>query len=142
MTAQNGTVDGVTLLSGSLEGDTNTVSSVVYTRKSYLVTATFGAYVTSDTATVTGICTAINAATRNGRALTLIAVAPLGPGKDTAAPPVTSFFTNTANAAPTYTNTTTTGDAAGILANSAGTAITTATGAISGVQFVAVVDEH
>lgn len=143
MGTQNGTIDGVTLLSGSLEGDTNTVSTTIYTRKSYLITASFPAYVGStDTATITGICTAIAAATRNGRALTLRFVAPVGPGKDTSSPPITAFFTGAANVAPTLSNTTTTGDAAAQLGDAAGTEIGTATGAVNGVTIVAIVDEN
>lgn len=142
MTVQNGTIDGVTLLAGSPEGVTNTVSSVIYTRKAYRCSAHFPAYTGStDTATVTGICTAIAAATRNGRSLTLVAVVPCSPGQDTASPPVTSHFTGTAVAAATLSNTTTTGDAAGQLSDSAGTETTSTTGVTSGLEFIAVVDE-
>lgn len=138
MAVQNGTIDGVTLLGGSPEGITNTVSSVIYTRKAFAVFAHFPLYTTGDTATITGILTAINAHQRNGRTLTLRYCAPLTPGTDGTN---TSFFTNTANALITLSNTTTTGDAAGILADSAGTAITTDAGVMNGVGIVALVDE-
>lgn len=138
MAAQNGTIDGVTLLQGNPEGFSNKVSTTTYSRKAYLVTAHFPLYTTGDTATVTGIITAINAATRNGRTLTLRYCAPAIAGSDGTN---TAYFTNTSNALITLSNTTTTGDAAGILADSAGTAITTDAGVMNGVGLIAVVDE-
>ncbi len=143
MTVQNGTIDAVQMIAGNPDGVTNTVSSVVYTRKAYLVSAHFPAYTGStDTATITGILTAINSAVRDGKTRTLIAVVPVHPGQDTASPPVTSHFTGTAVAAATLSNTTTTGDAAGQLSDSSGTETTSTTGVTSGVQVIAVVDEN
>lgn len=142
MGLQNVVIDGVTLLSGNPEGITNTVSSVVRNRRAYLVTGHCPLYTTGDTAGMTGINTAIAAATRNGRTLTLIAVVPCLPGQDTSATPVTSFLTATANAALTIGNSTTTGDATtGILGDAAGTAITTNGGVTSGIGVIAIVDE-
>jgi hypothetical protein len=143
MTTRNGTIVGVSLVSGDPAGVTNTVSSVVYTRKAYLIAANFTAWTTGDAATITGINTAIAAATRNGASLTLIAVVPCSPGQSADAPPLTPSFTDTANAAVTITNSTTTGDAGtAILADSSGTDITTVVGPVVGVQVIAIVDEH
>lgn len=142
MTVQNGTITGVTLLSGDIVGDTSTVSSVIYTRKAYLVVAQFPQYTgASDTATLTGICTAIAAATRNGRSLNLIAVVPVLAGQDTASPPVSTYLTGTAAQAATISNANTTGDAAGQLSDASGTEITATTGVSVGVGVIAIVDE-
>ena len=138
MAAQNGTIDGISLLGGNPEGITNKVSTTTYSRKAFFVSAHFPLYTTGDTATITGILTAIAAAQRNGRTLTLRYCAPYVAGTDGT---TTSYFTNTANALITLSNTTTTGDAAGILADSAGTAITTDLGVMNGVAIVAIVDE-
>ena len=143
MALQNVVIDGVTLVSGNPEGATNTVSSVVYNRRAYLVTGHCPQYTTGDTAGMTGINTAIAAATRNGRSLTLIAVVPCLAGQDAGSPTVTSYLTATANAALTIANSTTTGDATtGILGNAAGTAITTNTGVTQGLGVFAIVDEN
>lgn len=142
MTTQNGTISGVTLLGGDIPGTTSTVSSVVYTRKAYLIVASFPAYTgSSDTATITGINTAISAATRNGRSLNLIAVTPYLGGQDTASPPVVSFLTGTAVQAATIANPTTTGDATGQLSDASGTETASTTGTTVGVGVVAIVDE-
>lgn len=140
MGLQNVAIDGVTLLSGDPEGVTNTVSTTVYTRKAYLVTGHCPLYTTGDTAGMTGINTAIAAATRNGRSLKLIAVVPAFAGQDSAG--TTAFLTATTNAALTIANATTTGDATtGILGDSAGTAITTDAGVMAGIGVIAIVDE-
>jgi hypothetical protein len=139
MTVQNGTISGVTLLAASVDGQVNTISTAKYARKAYAVYANFPAYTgSSDTATITGILTAINAATRNGKALTLIGTLPLSMGTDTAG--VTAHFTGTAVSAGTLSNTTTTGDVAGQLSDAALTEIATTT-AVSGVGIICVVDE-
>src|SRR6185312_5311191 len=128
MTTQNGTITGVTLLEGSFGGLIATVSSTNYTRKVYHLSVDFPAYTgSSDTMTVTGVNTAIAAATRNGRTLTLRAAVPGQPGQDTTAQAV--FATGT-----------TTGDLAGNLTDAAGTELTSTT-AVSGVGIIAVVDE-
>ena len=142
MGLQNVVIDGVTLLSGNPEGITNTVATVVRNRRAYLVTGHCPLYTTGDTAGMTGINTAIAAATRNGKALKLIAVVPVLPGMDSSSPPITSFLTATANAALTIANATTTGDATtGILGDADGTAITTNGGVTNGLAVVAIVDE-
>jgi hypothetical protein len=142
MTLRNVAIDGVTLLSGNPEGITNTVSTTTYGRKAFLVTGHVTAFTTSDTAGMTGINTAIAAAERNGRTLTLISVTPCLAGASADATPITAYLTATANAALTIANSTTTGDATtGILGDSAGTAITTIVGPMYGIGVIAVVDE-
>lgn len=136
----NGTITGVTLVSGNPAGPVATVSSTKYNRKSYLCTVDFPAYTGStDTMTITGIITAINAATRNGRALTLRAVIPAYAGLDANAQAV--FAVGSASQIPTLSNTTTTGDAAGNLGDAAATEVTSTSGTTSGVGIIAVVDE-
>jgi len=139
MTTQNGTITGVTLLEGSFGGLIATVSSTNYTRKVYHLSVDFPAYTgSSDTMTVTGVNTAIAAATRNGRTLTLRAAVPGQPGQDTTAQAV--FAAGTSIQAMAVSNGTTTGDLAGNLTDAAGTELTSTT-AVSGVGIIAVVDE-
>ena len=143
MSLQNVVIDGVSLAAGNPDGATNTVSTTVYTRKAYLVSGHVAAFATSDTAGMTGILTAINAAVRDGRTRTLIAVVPVHPGQSADSPPKTGFLTATSNAALTIANSTTTGDATtGILGDSAGTALTTITGPMNGIEVIAIVDEN
>jgi hypothetical protein len=142
MALQNVVIDGVTLVSGNPEGVTNTVSTTTYGRKAFLVTGHVASFNTSDTAGMTGINTAIAASERNGRSLTLIAVVPCVAGQSADTTPITAYLTATSNAALTIANSTTTGDATtGILGNSAGTAITTITGPMTGIGVIAIVDE-
>lgn len=142
MTTRNGTIVGVSLVSGDPAGVTNTVSSVVYTRKAYLIAVNFTAWTTSDAATITGVNTAIAASTRSGKSLNLISVSSCSPGQSADATPLTPSFIGTSNAAPAITNATTTGDAGtAILADSSGADITTVVGPVIGVLCIAVVDE-
>jgi hypothetical protein len=137
----NGTIDGVTLLSGSPSGSTALDSTTVCSRRVYLVTAHFPAYTGStDTATITGILTAINSATRNGKTLVLRQVCSAFPGLDANSQGV--HFSGASNAAATLSNTTTTGDAAGNLMDASGTEITSSSGTTIGVGVIAVVDEE
>lgn len=144
MTTRNGTVLGVSLLSGNPgAAPKSTVSSVAYERKAFLVTASFAAWTTGDAATVTGINTAISAATRSGRSLNLIAVVPCANG-DVNDGSVAVFLSVAANAAITIANATTTGDATtAILADASGADITTlsATQVPAVVALIAIVDE-
>jgi hypothetical protein len=137
----NGTIKGVTLLSGNPEGSTALDSTTVCERRAYLVTADFGAYTGStDTSTITGIVTAIAAATRNGKTLVLRAVVPCIAGMDANSQGV--HMTGTAVAACTIANPTTTGDATGQLSNAAGTEVTSTSGTTVGVGVIAIVDEE
>ena len=144
MTTRNVVIDGVTLVSGNPEGVNSVVSSVAYERRAYLVTGHIAAYIGStDAVTMTGINTAIKAATRNGRSLTLIAVVPCVAGVSSDATPLHAYFSDTANAALTIANATTTGDATtGILTDAAGTDIGTIVGPMNGLGVIAVVDEN
>lgn len=139
MATQNGTITGVSLLSGNPAGTVGAVSTTNYSRRAYLLTVSFPAYTgSSDTMTVTGVNTAIAAATRNGRTLTLRAAVPAFPGLDTNAQAV--FAAGTSIQAMAVSNTTTTGDLAGNLTDAADTELTSAT-ASSGVGIIAIVDE-
>jgi hypothetical protein len=123
MAVINGTITGVTLLRAK------------GSRKTYHVTAAFGAYTgAADTATITGIGAAIATKTRNGKTNTLRAVAPMAAGSDTNAQDV--YFGGTAVQAATISS----DDATGQLNNAAGTELTTATASV-GVEVIAVVDE-
>lgn len=140
MSTVNGTVTGVTLVSGNPAGPVATVSSTKYNRKSYLCTVDFPAYTGStDTMTITGINTAIKSATRNGRSLTLIAVVPAFAGQDANAQAV--FAVGSSSQIPTLSNTTTTGDAAGNLGDAGATEVTSTSGTTVGVGIICVVDE-
>lgn len=143
MTVWNGTINGVTLLAAPLEGQAALNGSAVATRKAFLVTATFpSAYTGStDSATITGILTAIAAAERNGKALTLIGVIPVNPGIDGSSPAQGVHFDAASHGLITLSNTTTTGDAAANLADASGTELTSTTGATVGVGIIATVDE-
>lgn len=129
MAVINGTITGCTLIDASkgLGGDH---------RKAFLCSAAFAAYTgASDTYTVTGINTAVAAHERNGKTLTLIGVTPLNAGIDTNGQAVYL------KAAPTLSNTTTTGDIAGDLTAADGSTELTSATASQGVQFIAVVKE-
>lgn len=137
----NGTISGVTLLSGNPTGSTSTVSSVVYSRKAFMVMADFPAYTgSSDTATITGILTAISAAQRNGKSYTLRAVVPALAGLDANGQGV--YMGGSSVQAATLSNTTTTGDAAGNLIDAADTEVTSTSGTTVGVGVIAIVDEN
>jgi hypothetical protein len=140
MTIQNGTIRAVTLISGNPNGAQSNVGGTNYSRKAYAVFADFPAYTGStDSATITGILTAIAAAVRNGATLTLRAVVPHVAGQDSAAQAV--HFGGTSVQAATLSNTTTTGDAAGNLVDASDTELTATTGTSVGVGVIAIVDE-
>lgn len=129
MAVINGTVTGCSLI------DTNKGTGGEI-RKSFLCAASFAAYTgSSDTYTVTGILTAVAAHERNGKTLTLLSVAPANGGTDTNGQLVYI------KAAPTLSNTTTTGDIAGDLTAADGSTELTAATASQGVSFIAVVKE-
>lgn len=141
MATQNGTILGVTLLSGDPAGSTSTVTGKTYTRKAYLLTCSFPAYTGStDTATITGVGTAIATSTRNGAAVNLIAVVPALAGLDANAQGV--HATGAASPAMTISNATTTGDAAGQLSDASGAELTATSGTTIGVGVIAIVDEN
>lgn len=141
MTIQNGTIDGVTLLSGNPAGSTALDSSTVCSRKAFLVTAHFPAYTgATDSATITGILTAIANHQRNGKTLVLRQVCTAYAGIDANGQGV--HFAGASNAAATLSNTTTTGDAAGNLADASGTEVTSTSGTTVGVGIIAVIDEE
>lgn len=128
MTAQNGTITGITVLDGNFEG--------VGKRKAYMLTCTFPAYTGStDTATVNGVGAAIAAETKNGKGSppTLIAGLSL-PGYDTAAQAV--YFTGLSVQAATVSSDNLTGQ----LSDNTGTELTAAT-ASQGVRVIVTVDE-
>ena len=140
MAVINGTITGVTLLSANPAGTTALDSTSVCFRKSFLVMANFAAYTgNADSATITGILTAIAASQRNGKTLKLRAVIPAIAGVDTALQGV--HMTGASVAACTIANPTTTGDATGNLSDAAGTEVTSTTGVTTGVGVIAVIDE-
>lgn len=128
MSTINGSISGVTLLSGNPSGaGANT--------KVFLIEAGFAAYTgSSDSATITGCNTAIAAHERNGKTLTLRSAARAHAGLDTNAQ---ACYVDTSIS---LSNTTTTGDLAFDLADAGGTELTSST-ACSGVGVVVVVDE-
>lgn len=129
MATINGTITGVQLLG-------TTPSGAGALSKAFLITADFAAYTgASDDATITGVNTAIAAAERNGKTLTLRSAARFYSGYDTANQAV---YVDTAI---TLSNQTTTGDLAFDLANAAGTELTSTTGVSTGVPVIVVVDE-
>jgi flagellar hook-associated protein FlgK len=139
MTVQNGTVTGVTLASANPAGVYGAVSGTNYVRKAYLCTVDFPAYTgSSDTFTVTGILTAVNAAVRDGRTRILRAAVCAFPGLDTNAQAV--FAEGASVAAGTIANPTTTGDMSGNLTDAGDTELTSAT-ASTGMGIMAFVDE-
>ena len=142
MATRNGTIRGVTLLSGSPAGVTALDSTTVCSRRVYLITADFlDAYTGSgDVASITGVCTAIAASTRNGKTLVLRGAVPAFAGQDAAGQGV--HMTGTAVAASTIANPTTTGDLTGQLSDASGTEVTTTSGVTSGVGVVVCVDEE
>jgi hypothetical protein len=128
MSVINGTITGVTLM-GANPGNGGANA------KAFHLVANFAAYTgASDSATITGCLTAIAAAERNGKTLTLRAATRYHAGLDTAAQ---ACYVDTAI---TLSNTTTSGDLAFDLANAAGTELTTST-ACTGVGVIVVVDE-
>lgn len=140
MSTINGTISNVALLSANPAGSTALDSTSVCNRLAYLVMANFGAYTgSSDTATITGILTAIGAATRNGRTLKLRAVVPAMAGLDANGQGV--HMSGGSVAACTIANPTTTGDATGNLTDAAGTEVTSTSGTTVGVGVIAIVDE-
>lgn len=127
MSVINGTIKGVSLVQGNVNG--------VGARKAYLLSCDFAAYTgASDTATITGVGAAIATATKNGKTNTLRGGICVGPGADTAAQAV--YATGTAAQAMTVSS----DDLTGHLAVAAGTEITSTT-ASTGVQVLVVVDE-
>ncbi len=127
MATINGTIKGVSLVQGNVNGVGN--------RKAYLLSCDFPAYTGSaDTATITGVPAAIGTSVKNGKTLTLRSGVCVGPGADTAAQAV--YATGTAAGAMTVS----TNDLTGQLSGADGTELTTAT-ASSGVQVLVVVDE-
>lgn len=137
----NGTISGVTLLTGNPAGTTALDSTTKCDRRAFLVMANFPAYTGStDTATITGILTAIAASERNGKTLVLRAVVPALAGVDAGGQGV--HMTGTSVQAATLSNTTTTGDAAGQLSDASGTEVTSTTGTTVGVGVIAIVDEE
>lgn len=136
MTVQNGTIDGVTLLSSNPNGHAPSAG----TRKAFLLSVSFPAFNSgTDSATITGINTAIAAAERNGRALTLRAVVPANACYDGS---VDIYFTGASVQAAALANTTTTGDATGSnqLSQANGT-IQTSAATTQDLQVIAIVDE-
>ena len=141
MTTQNGTITGVTLLSANPAGTTALDSTTVCQRRSFLVMANFPAYTGStDFATITGILTAVGASERNGKTLVLRAVVPAIAGIDSNTQGV--HFTGSTAQASGLANTTTTGDAVGILANAAASNLASTSGTTAGVGVIAIVDEE
>lgn len=131
MSTINGTITGVHLLAGNPSGAGENT-------KAFLIDATFPAYTgSSDSATITGCLTAIAAAERNGRTLTLRHAARFNAGLDAATPPIAVYVDNTIS----LSNTTTTGDLAFDLADKAGTELTATTGVSTGVGVIVIVDE-
>jgi hypothetical protein len=134
MAVVNGTIDGVTMLSGNPAG--------IAARKSYLITCNFGAFnsATPDTATVTGVLTAINAACRDGKTRTLRGGICVAAGQDTSA--LAFYMTGATVQALAVANSTTTGDFTGSnqLSDKTGTIQTSAASAVD-CSIVAVVDE-
>lgn len=128
MATINGTIKGVSLLSGNVNG--------LGTRKAYLLSCDFPAYTGSaDTATITGVGAAIVAATKNGKAIArVVGGICVGPGADTAGQAVYC------GGASVQAMTVSTDDLTGNLTIAAGTEITSTT-ASSGVQVAVVVDE-
>lgn len=128
----NGTITGVTLVSGSPAANGGLL-------KSFLITVDIPIYTGStDTLTVTGVCTAIAAAERNGKVLTLIGGMTVAPGADTAAQLV--YPTGASVWAMTIANPTTTGDFTGNLSDVTTTELTSSTASI-GTCMIAVVKE-
>lgn len=128
MATINGTIKGVSLLHGNVNG--------VGARKAYLLSCDFAAYTGSgDTATITGVGAAIATATKNGKTNTLRGGICVGPGADTAAQAVYC------GGASVQALTVSTDDLTGNLTVAAGTEITATTGLTSGVQVMVVVDE-
>jgi hypothetical protein len=141
MATRNGTITGLTFLSGNPGGTTayDSNATVYCTRRAFLVMANFPAYTGSgDDATITGILTAIAASERNGKTLYLRSVVPAIAGIDTNAQGV--HMGGASVSACTITNPTTTGDASGNLTDAYGTELASAT-ASTGVGVIAVVDE-
>lgn len=136
MTNQLGTIDGISLVAGNPEGVGPIAGPPTSgSRKAYQVFCTFPAYTGStDTAQVSAVGAAIAATTKNGRTVTLIAAVPNNPGLDTNVQPV--MLTGTAVQALTISGDNVTGQ----LSDHTGTEVTTST-AVSGVGFIAVVDE-
>lgn len=130
MATINGTITGVTLLAGNPAG--------VGGRKTYLLAVDVPAYTSgSDDLSITGVLTAINAATKNGKTLTLRGGLCCYPGRDTNAQAV--YAAGASVNALTLANPTTTGDFTGELSDAA-VAELTAT-ASTGMGVIAIVDE-
>lgn len=128
MATINGTIKGITLLNGNVDG--------FGARKAYLVSCEFPAYTgSSDSATITGVGAAITTATKTGKTLTLRGGLPVQAGFDTAGQAV--YATGTAAQAMTVSS----DDLTGNLSNAAGTELTTTTGVSTGVMICAIVDE-
>lgn len=128
MSTINGTIKGVSLIQGNVNG--------VGSRKAYLLSCEFPAYTGSgDTATITGVGSAISTATKTGKTLTLRGGICVGAGADTTGQAV--YATGAAAQAMTVSS----DDLTGNLSVAAGTEITATTGVTSGVQMVVVVDE-
>lgn len=128
MSVINGTIRAVSVLSDSL------AYTKAGARKTAVVVADFGAYASADTATITGVNTAIQNAVKNGKTVTVRAALCHAPGADTAAQAV--YFTGTAVQAATIS----TGDLTGQLSGADGTELTSAT-ASTGVQMIVSYDE-
>lgn len=128
MSVINGTIRAVSVLSDSL------AYTKAGARKTAVVVADFGVYASADTATITGVNTAIQNAVKNGKTVTLRAALCHAPGADTAAQAV--YFTGTAVQAATIS----TGDLTGQLSGADGTELTSAT-ASTGVQMIVSYDE-
>lgn len=125
-----GTVQGIQILKGSWEGADASNSGATSVRKVALITASFPAYTGStDTVVWTGVDTAIQNASRNGRTATLRWASSAGPGSDTAGQAVYTSPTITVSGG------TLTCDLCGV------TAELTAATASSGVQVLVGYDE-
>ena len=129
MANQSGTANSVTLLSGNVDG--------IGARKSYLVGMSFPIAGGSDTASTTGVLTAINAAVRDGKTRTLRGGITVGAGYDAS---VAVYFTGTAVQALAVANPTTTGDLSGQLSDKTGT-VQASNATTIDVQVAVVVDE-
>lgn len=129
MSVINGTIRAVSVLSDSL------AYTKAGARKTAVVVADFGVYASADTATITGVNTAIQNAVKNGKTVTLRAALCHAPGADTAAQAV--YFTGTAGV---QAATISTGDLTGQLSGADGTELTSAT-ASTGVQMIVSYDE-
>jgi hypothetical protein len=127
MATITGTIDGITLLAASSTG--------VGARKTYLVTASFGAYTgATDDAKLAGVGAAIASFVRNGKTNSLVGALPHQGGLDTNAQAV--YFSGASVKALSVSG----DDLTGNLTNAAGTELSSST-ASSGVGIIVTVDE-